>query len=604
MPQIQFLAGLPRSGSTVLSALLNQHPEVHTSATSGLCEVMFKTFHAWKGSLSEQAAPDIEQAKRMLLGIMQAKYADVTKPLVLDKSRSWAQDTTLSVLKQLLPYKPKIVATVRDVADCAASFVRVAKPNNVEDFLRNDYLLTHLKEAYMALLTGYNLDPECFLFVEYEDLVADPKKQLDRVHAFLGLQDFEYDMSHLDEYAPQERDSEVWEVKGLHTIQPELKKRHNQDPADVLEHMHDQFIQPRFWRNEQTPDKPIHALDKQLAAGVMGNFEEGQRIADELAIREPKNHRAAFNRGWYAMRKGHLLDGMMLLERGRIEKVFGNEAPRVPTPLWDGKQVGTALLNLEAGLGDQIHGARFARELKKRGNQVIVACSGPLAEVMRNVEGVDMVIQHEAAFGVVHDFWLPSMTTSIPLGWQYKDVDGSAYLKRPAVNKGAKLRIGLRWQGNPQFEHEQHRVFPASMMFNAVKGLDVEYVSLQRDEGAEHRPAWVKQLNLSSWSDTVLAVANCDLVVSSCTSVAHLAGAMGVPTWVVVPVLPYYLWAKPGNSTEWYNSVRLFRQTSHGDWGPIFGELKEELQNAYKNGLLDSSQERSSYGRLGLKAVG
>ena len=67
MPQIQFLAGLPRSGSTVLSALLNQHPEVHTSATSGLCEVMFKTFHAWKGSLAEQAAPDIEQAKRMLV---------------------------------------------------------------------------------------------------------------------------------------------------------------------------------------------------------------------------------------------------------------------------------------------------------------------------------------------------------------------------------------------------------------------------------------------------------------------------------------------------------------------------------------------------------
>jgi hypothetical protein len=223
---------------------------------------------------------------------------------------------------------------------------------------------------------------------------------------------------------------------------------------------------------------------------------------------------------------------------------------------------------------------------------------------MRKVEGVDMVVQHEAAFGVVHDFWVPSMTASIPLGWQYKHIDGSAYIPKPDVAKGDKFRIGLRWQGNPEFEHQQHRLFPAQYLFNAVKGLDVEYVSLQRDEGAEHRPAWVKQLNLSSWSDTVLAVANCDLVVSSCTSVAHLAGAMGVPTWVVVPVLPYYLWAKPGNSTEWYNSVRLFRQTNHGDWGPIFGELKEELQNAYKNGLLDSSQERSSYGRLGLKAVG
>ena len=111
----------------------------------------------------------------------------------------------------------------------------------------------------------------------------------------------------------------------------------------------------------------VHPLDTQLAAGIIGDFETGQRIADELAIKEPKNHRAAFNRGWYELRKGHLLDGMMLLDRGRIEKVFGNEYPNVPTPLWDGKQTGTALLNLEAGLGDQIHGARFARELKKRG---------------------------------------------------------------------------------------------------------------------------------------------------------------------------------------------------------------------------------------------
>ena len=604
MPQIHFLAGLPRSGSTVLSALLNQHPDLHASPTSGMGEVMFNTFKAWQGSMAEQAAPDGEQIKRVLRGIMEAKYAHIQKPIVIDKARNWAEASSVAVLNDLLGRKPKIIATVRNVEDCAASFVRVARPNDLEDFLRNSDLIDHLKKSYQVLLSGYTADPDCFLFVEYEDLVADPKAQLDRIHKFLGLSDFDYDLNHLDETAPKERDEEIWQVPGLHTVAPKLAKRHDDNSEDVLEHMHDQFVQPRFWRGEKTSNKPIHPLDMQLAAGVMGNFAEGQRIADELAIREPKNHRAAFNRGWYAMRKGHLLDGMMLLERGRIEKVFGNEAPRVPTPLWDGKQVGTALLNLEAGLGDQIHGARFARELKKRGNQVIVACSGQLAGTMRNVEGVDMVIQHEAAFGVVHDFWLPSMTTSIPLGWQYKDVDGSAYLKRPAVNKGAKLRIGLRWQGNPQFEHEQHRVFPAVSMFNAVKGLDVEYVSLQRDEGSQFRPSWVQQVDLSSWEATTVAVASCDLVISSCTSVAHLAGAMGVPTWVVVPVLPYYLWAKPGNSTEWYKSVRLFRQTNHGDWGPIFGELKEELQNAYKNGLLDSSQERSSYGRLGLQAVG
>jgi hypothetical protein len=205
--------------------------------------------------------------------------------------------------------------------------------------------------------------------------------------------------------------------------------------------------------------------------------------------------------------------------------------------------------------------------LKQRGNQVIVACSGALAMTMRQVEGVDMVVQHEAAFGVVHDFWVPSMTASIPLGWQYKHIDGSAYIPKPDVAKSGKIRIGLRWQGNPQFEHEQHRIFPAQYLFNAVKGLDVEYVSLQRDDGAEHKPAWVKELPLAHWEDTRQAIASCDLVVSSCTSVAHMSAAMGVPTWIVTPVLPYYLWAKPGNTTEWYDSVRLFRQTGHRGLG-------------------------------------
>jgi hypothetical protein len=605
MPKtFHFLAGLPRSGSTVLAALLNQHPSVHASGTSGMGELMFNTFQAWKNSSAEQAAPQPEQIKAVLRGIMDTKYSNVDKPVVIDKARNWAEASTLGVLKELLPYKPKIIATVRNIDECAASFVRVAKPNNVEDFLRNDGLIGHLKESYTVLHSGFQYDKSCFLFVEYEDMMADARKQMARIHEFLELSDFDYDYDHLDEYAPKERDEEIWGVPGLHTVAPKLAKRHNEDPEDVLQHMRQNFVQPCFWREKPLTTEMIHPLDMQLAAGIIGDFEKGEEIAQELAIKEPKNHRAAFNRGWYEMRKGHLLDGMRLLDRGRIEKVFGNEAPKVPTPIWDGVSTGTVLLNLEAGLGDQIHGARFARELKQRGNQVVVACSGALAMTMRHVDGVDMVVQHEAAFGVVHDFWVPSMTASIPLGWQYKHIDGSAYLPKPDVAKSGKLRIGLRWQGNPEFEHQQHRLFPAQYMFNAVKGLDVEYVSLQRDEGSEHKPAWVKDVPLQHWEDTRQAIASCDLVVTSCTSVAHMAAAMGVQTWIVTPVLPYYLWAKPGSRTEWYDSVRLFRQTGHGDWVTVFGELKKELHHAYENGLLDSRQERPSQGRVGLQAVG
>ena len=604
MKTFHFLAGLPRSGSTVLAALLNQHPDAHASATSGMGELMFNTFQAWKSSSAEQASTDIDQVKAVLRGIMDARYAHIDKPVIIDKARNWAEPTTVAVLTELLSHKPKIIATVRNVEDCAASFVRVAKPNDLEQFLLGSELIDHLKKSYQVLCAGFDYAKECFLFVEYEDLIKNPAREMRRIEGFLGLPAFDYDLDHLDETAPKEKDDEVWNVPGLHDVKPKLKKQHNQDSRDVLEHLYQTFVQPCFWREKPLTTEMIHPLDMQLAAGLIGDFERGEKIAQELAIKEPKNHRAAFNRGWYEMRKGHLLDGMILLNRGRIEKVFGNEAPNVPTPMWDGQQTGTALLNLEAGLGDQIHGARFARELKRRGNQVIVACSGPLAVVMRNTEGVDMVIQHEAAFGVVHDFWVPSMTASVPLGWQYRDIDGSAYIRKPDVARGDRLRIGLRWQGNPQFEHEQHRIFPPQFLFNAVKGLDADYISLQRDEGAEHRPSWVKEVDLSHWGATAMAVASCDLVVTSCTSVAHLAGAMGIPTWIVVPVLPYYLWAKPGNGTEWYDSVRLFRQKGHGDWASVFMELKKELHHAYESGLLDQSEERASHRRMGLQALG
>jgi len=565
---------------------------------------MFNTFQAWKGSSAEQASTQVEQVKAVLRGIMDARYAHIDKPVIIDKARNWADPTTVAVLTELLSCKPKIIATVRNVEDCAASFVRIAKPNDLEQFLLGSELIDHLKKSYQVLCAGFDYDKECFLFVEYEDLIKKPAREMRRIEEFLGLPAFDYDLDHLDETAPKEKDDEVWNVPGLHDVKPKLKKQHTQDSRDVLEHMYQTFVQPCFWREKPLTTEMIHPLDMQLAAGLIGDFEKGEKIAQELAIKEPKNHRAAFNRGWYEMRKGHLLDGMILLNRGRIEKVFGNEAPNVPTPMWDGQQTGTALLNLEAGLGDQIHGARFARELKRRGNQVIVACSGPLAMVMRNTEGVDMVIQHEAAFGVVHDYWVPSMTASVPLQWQYRDIDGSAYIRKPDVARGDRLRIGLRWQGNPQFEHEQHRIFPPQFLFNAVKGLDADYVSLQRDEGAEHRPSWVQQVDLSHWGATAMAVASCDLVVTSCTSVAHLAGAMGIPTWIVVPVLPYYLWAKPGNGTEWYDSVRLFRQKGHEDWISVFNDVKRELRHAYENGLLDSGQERASFRRMGLQTIG
>ena len=585
MKNIHFLAGLPRSGSTVLAGILNQHPEIHASATSGLLDMLVGTLRAWADSFSAQAAaiPKEEselEVQRILRTICDEKYSHIDKPIIIDKARSWASSINIPTMAKILGRKPKIIATVRNIPDCVASMVRIAKPDDVNHFLRTSELVSHIKESYQVLESGYQFAPECILFVDYDDLMDDPKKQLDRVHEFLGLSEHTYDFNNIDGSGLQERDEEIWLVKGLHNIQPILKRTNDIPAKQVLGHRFNEYVQPRFWLGETTTNLPIHDLDLQLAAGLIGNFEEGNRLGEKIAREEPWNERAAFNRGWYEMWKGNLVKGHEQMFRGRSEGVFGNEPPKSPMPMWDGKSKGTVLLNLEGGLGDQIHCVRFACDIVARGCQVIVACSGQLATLFREVEGVTAVIQHEAVFGVVHDFWAPSMSMPLLLNMEYKDVSGAAYISRPKIKNSSKMRIGLRWQGNPAFEHEQHRIFPPIPFFRALEDADAEFISLQKDLGSESRPPWVKEVPLGHWEETAQAIASCDLVITSCTSVAHLAGALGVPTWIIVPILPYYLWAKPGNTTEWYDSVRLFRQTVFGDWSKVFSEIKNNI-NSY-----------------------
>jgi hypothetical protein len=582
MKNIHFLSGLPRSGSTVLAAILNQHPSVHATATSGLLDILIGTLNAWKNSLTIKASqPDKEanslEIQRILRGICEEKYSIFDKPIILDKARSWSSDINIPTMANVLGHKPKIVATVRNIPDIVASFVRVAKPENKYEFMQDSHLITHVKESYKSLLTGLQFAPECILIVDYDDLINDPKSQLDRIHEFLELSDFNYDFDNLDGTNLKELDEEVWEVKGLHDIKPKLEYQHREDSKDILGYMYDSFDQPRFWFNENESNKKIHKLDLQLTSGLMGDFENGWKLAQELEEEEPWNNRAAFNRGWYKMWQGKLLEGEELLASGRKEKVFGNPAPNTPAPIWDGVSRGTVMLCLEGGLGDQIHGARYAKYIMDKGCDIIIACSGTIAMLLRNISGVKAIIQHEAVFGVVHDFWTPSMSTVIPLELEYEDINGKPYINIPEVLPHKGLRIGIRWQGNPEFEHEQHRLFPPNLLFNAIKDIDAEFISLQRDEGTQHCPGWIKEVPLNTWSDTQAAIASCDLVISSCTSIAHLSGAMGVPTWIIVPILPYYLWAMPGDTTPWYDCVRLFRQEKFGDWVSPFNKINLKL---------------------------
>ncbi len=150
MKNIYFLSGLPRSGSTVLAAILSQNPSIHATSTSNLLDTLVGTLRAWADSLTTKAQTDQkkeeEKIQHVLNNICKTQYHDIDKPIILDKARGWADDTNMRTMSKVLGHKPKIIATVRNVEDCAASFVRVAKPKDLDHFLLKGDLIKHLKE--------------------------------------------------------------------------------------------------------------------------------------------------------------------------------------------------------------------------------------------------------------------------------------------------------------------------------------------------------------------------------------------------------------------------------------------------------------------------
>jgi hypothetical protein len=317
-------------------------------------------------------------------------------------------------------------------------------------------------------------------------------------------------------------------------------------------------------------------LDQQLDANLHGNFEEGWRIAQILERERPHDNRAAFNRGWHTLAHGDLQKGMELMDRGRFEGVFGSPPLRTEKPIWDGKSslVGkTILLRGEGGFGDEIIHARFAKSFAARGARVILACSPELASLFERVEGVSEVVSRVVPEHLLFDYWVPAMSAARLLGYTYETLPSDPYIfadeekiKEHALSGVHK--VGIRWSGNPRFEHEQHRRFPAEPLFELRYGNDVTLYSLQRDHDLRDLPEGIIDLEkeMATWEDTAGVIANLDLIITSCTSIAHLAAAMGKETWVIVPVLPYYIWAQPGERSAWYKSVRLFRQEQFGEW--------------------------------------
>jgi len=335
-----------------------------------------------------------------------------------------------------------------------------------------------------------------------------------------------------------------------------------------------------------------YLMDLVLLLGAQGRTDEAYEYLLKAEKEFPDNNRVAYNKGWHRMMKGELLTGFTLMNQGRADELWGNAHIGSSKPIWHGEPIhGKHLLfYCEAGLGDQIVFIRFVKDLVEMGAKVTVACDPGLAPVFARISEIFSIVEPKAMLGVYHDYWLPSMYSPVPLKKEFKDLSGKPFLtpnphyveKYKSIMRNEKFKIGVRWLGQSGDDYI-NRVFPEELLFDAVSQPGAQVYSLQKDKVENNGfPPWIidMDLHMETWDDTMGIIANLDLVITSCTSIAHISAAMGKPTWVVVPTMMYFIWSYPKDETSpWYDSIKLFRQEQWGDWTAPFNKIKRELSN-------------------------
>jgi tetratricopeptide (TPR) repeat protein len=268
-----------------------------------------------------------------------------------------------------------------------------------------------------------------------------------------------------------------------------------------------------------------------------------------------------------------------------------------PQPLWDGTilESKTIFLYAEQGLGDTIQFIRFAGLVKQRGGHVLVECQAPLVRLLGDVAGVYQVLAPGQPLPPF-DVHLPLMSlpgilkttlATVPSNVPYLTAEPALVdYWRDELKPIEGFKIGIVWQGSPTQLEDRQRSVPLAQFAPLAAVPGVRLLSLQVGPGSEqlaHASFPVTDLGSrfdpNSLHDLAAVLANLDLVVTVCTSVAHLAGALAVSAWVALKVVPFWCWQLEGPISPWYPTLRLFRQRRLGEWGDVFQEMTRELDN-------------------------
>jgi sulfotransferase len=216
--KLHFISGLPRSGSTLLTSILYQNPDIHTEGVSGLCDLMWNVSQSVERT--NKLSGNSRDVSELVKEIPSIYYSDVERPVVIDKCRAWTLPLNIGLIKKYISEDPKIVCCTRKLEDIETSFVRLFADNGRDDFFSSVFA----EELQIAAI-GLNHamlenDSDMFLFVDYDDLVSHPNQELTRIYEFLGLPFFEHDFDNVVN-VNQENDS-VYGLDGMHDVRKKV----------------------------------------------------------------------------------------------------------------------------------------------------------------------------------------------------------------------------------------------------------------------------------------------------------------------------------------------------------------------------------------------
>lgn len=334
----------------------------------------------------------------------------------------------------------------------------------------------------------------------------------------------------------------------------------------------------------------------------LGRFDDALRAHHAAVARDPQHAGACYNLALTQLRLGEWREGWRNYEaRWRFREV--HRRPRVfDRPRWQGEALEgeRVLLDAEQGLGDTIQFCRYAALVAERGGRPVLQVQEPVARLLGSLGAVRAGRAEVALLGAkAPEFDLECPLLSLPavFGTTPETVPwAGAYLGADEDEAGRKreelggrgggdLRVGVAWAGNPRYKADGQRSVHLRALLPLLETAWVTWISLQKGEAAgqiAEIPAGVVDGSSGDCdlAETAALVAGLDLVISTDTCIAHLAGAMGKPVWILLPHLADWRWMEDVETTPWYPSARLFRQRLAGDWAGLVKRVAAQLAGA------------------------